>query len=506
MTATNLFDAFSATVARHPDRDAFRCGDDSWTYSTWQRRADDFRMAYRRAGVVRGDRVLIWMSNSVQIAAAIVGAWAEDAIPALMDAACRAPQLENAVRTAAPRLVVRAASTALPPGAAVGALLVAEDVPPASLDSQTRSLSLPTDPASIVFTSGSTGQPKGVVQSHGNLIRACGAVASYLGVREDDVLLCPVPWSFDYGYGQLLSTAILGVTQVIPPAFTPFGICEALERHRPTVLAGLPALFTYLMGGMSPILGTDRSPVRLITNTGGQVPAPVLRSLRDAFPQATVVLNYGLTETYRSCYVPQGVPDRPGLIGRPIPGADVVIVREDGSLADEGEEGEIVHRGDYVCLGYWNDPEATARSVRPDPLLPAGTPFPGRAVYTGDYGYRDADGFVVYRGRRDHLLKSMGIRVSPGEIEHLLYESGLVELAAVFGRPHELLGHEVWAAVTFKAGVTDGRARLTRYARDVMTPAMLPRRYLYKDAMPRTTTGKIDYPALRAEADALAAG
>jgi acyl-coenzyme A synthetase/AMP-(fatty) acid ligase len=298
---------------------------------------------------------------------------------------------------------------------------------------------------------------------------------------------------------------VLGVTHVIPVAFNPFGICEAIERHRPTVLAGLPALYTYLLGGLSPIRSTDLSSLRLLTNTGGAVPAPVLRSLRDTFASAEIVLNYGLTETYRSCYIPQGIADAPGLLGRPIPGVDIAIVREDGTLADAGEEGEIVHRGDYVCLGYWNNPEATARSIRPDPCQPEGAPDPGRAVFTGDFGRKDEQGLIYYHGRRDHLLKAMGVRVSPGEVEHLLYESGLVESVGVFGMPHELLGHEVWAAVVLKPGIGDGRDQLNKYARRVMTPAMTPRRYMIRDALPRTTTGKVDYPALRAEAATTAA-
>lgn len=498
----DLWSAFATTVARCPGRIAFRRGDHAITFGALMARAHALRAEYRARGVGVDSRVLCWTSNDADLAAAIAATWGEGAIATIIDPACRIAQLTNAIQTAAPTVLVRAASAPLPGSVDVPVLIV-DDVPSEAAPSPPRRR-LPTDPASIVFTSGSTGRPKGVVQSHGNLLRGCHAVAGYLGVRDDDVLLCPVPWSFDYGYGQLLSTLVLGVTHVIPTAFNPFGTCEALARYQPTVLAGVPALFTYLMGGMSPIRETDGSSVRLITNTGGQVPGPVLAALGEAFSGARIVLNYGLTETYRSCYIPDGTAMRPGLIGTAIPGADIVIVREDGTRADTGEEGQIVHRGDYVCLGYWNNPEATAVTIRPDPLAPAGHSRPAPVVFTGDYGYRDDDGLIVYRGRRDYLLKSMGMRVSPGEVELLLHESGLVEFAAVFGRPHDLLGHEIWAAVTLKNDDPRTRAELARYARQAMTPAMLPRQYLFKDALPRTTTGKVDYPALLEEAAAQA--
>jgi acyl-coenzyme A synthetase/AMP-(fatty) acid ligase len=278
-------------------------------------------------------------------------------------------------------------------------------------------------------------------------------------------------------------------------------VCEAIERHRPSILAGLPALFSYLMGGLSPIRSTDRSSLRLLTNTGGTIPFPVLEGMFDTFDKSTIVLNYGLTETFRSCFLPPRlVREVRGSIGVPIPGVDIAIVRDDGIAAEPGEEGQIVHRGDYICLGYWDDAEATARAIRHDPLALPGSPDPGRALFTGDYGYRGEDGLLYYRGRKDHLLKSMGIRVSPNEVEALLYESHLVSEAAVFGMPHELLGHEVWAAVVPRDGEQDVPRQLAGYAKRVMTQPMLPRRYLVKDALPRTTTGKVDYTALQHEA------
>lgn len=502
MTPISAWDAFRATVARHPSKPAFLCGEQRWTFHEWAVRAESYRAEYRRTGVRPGDRVLLWINNSVELAAALVAAWGEGAIPALMDTSNREPQLRHAIETVSPRALVRLDASGLPVSDPGVPQLIAERLgSQASGATAPSGARVPTEPASIVFTSGSTGRPKGVVQSHGNLLRGCIAVGSYLGLGSDDILLCPVPWSFDYGYGQLLSTLVLGTTQVIPTAFNPFGICEALERHRPTVLAGLPAVYSYLLGGLSPIQSTDRTSVRLLTNTGGTIPAPVLRSLESAFSQARIVLNYGLTETYRSCYLPpEHLEGKRGSIGIPIPGADIVIVRDDGSIAEVGEEGQIVHRGDYVCLGYWNDAEATARAIRPDPLAVPACPFPGRAMFTGDYGHRDEEGFIYYGGRRDHLLKAMGIRVSPGEVEELLYESGMVNEAAVFGLPHDFLGHEICAAVVPKPSVTDFLPAISHYARKAMSQAMRPRRYLLKDALPRTTTGKVDYPALLVEA------
>ena len=169
----------------------------------------------------------------------------------------------------------------------------------------------------------------------------------------------------------------------------------------------------------------------------------------DTFANAEIVLNYGLTETYRTSFLdPKLVRQRPSSIGKAIPGVDVVIVRDDGTIADADEEGHIVHRGDYICLGYWGDPESTAQTLRPDPLVPGERAIPGHALFTGDYGRIDKEGFLYFHGRRDHQLKSMGVRVSPTEVEQLLNNSGLVNEVAIFGMPQDLIGDEIWAALT----------------------------------------------------------
>jgi acyl-CoA synthetase (AMP-forming)/AMP-acid ligase II len=437
------------------------------------------------------------MENDFQVAAALTGAWACDAIPVLIDANARQTQLEHAITTVAPSVVAFLGNASAFTDDR-STFLNLERTPDRECPSyRPTTRAIPTDPASIVFTSGSTGKPKGVIQSHGNLYRGCNTVQAYLGLQEQDRILGSVPWSFDYGYGQLLTTIIFGVTQVLPRIQNSVGFCEAIEQQGTTILPGTPSVFTYLTGGMSPISSTDLSTVRMLTNTGGSVHRKLLDSLLDTFAEAELVLNYGLTETYRSTYLPPAlVSQYPGTIGKSIPGVDVVVVREDGSLTDPYEEGEIVHRGDYICLGYWGDEASTQQAKRRDPLLPEPL-YNIDSLYTGDIGYRDEEDYLYYKGRRDQQLKCMGVRVSPGEVEETLYSSGLLERIAVVGVEHELMGHEICAALMPRSGLEFSQRDLEKFARQNMSQYMLPRRYRVMDELPYTTTGKVDYTKLK---------
>jgi diaminopimelate decarboxylase len=497
-----LWEAFCATVERGSSRPAIVQGARRLTFLDWKLRSQSIARWLLHHGLGRNDRVLLWMEPSAEMAAAILGTSAAGGIFALLDPGVRGPQVRHALDTIKPALVLRSPTLPLPlddPGVPVATTAEIGDtagpfIPPWP--------ALPTDPASIIFTSGSTGRPKGVTQSHGSLVRGCRTVAGYLGLTEDDRIVCPISWSFDYGFGQFLSTAILGTAHVLPRAANQVSLCEAIDEHRPTILPGVPSLWSYLFLGVSPLPKTDISSIRTLTNTGGTIPASVLTEMFRVFGRCRVFLNYGLTESYRTSYLdPAFARVRPRSIGRPIPGVDVLVVRDDGTPAAVNEVGEIVHRGDYLFLGYWADPESTGRALRRDPLAGSGNPGGRPVLYTGDYGRIDEEGLLYFEGRRDHQIKSMGVRVSPAEVETLLYESGLVREVAVFGIAHAILGDEVWAAVVPATGAeSDVTLALTRYARGAMSPYMQPRRFLVRDVLPRTTSGKIDYPTLRAEA------
>lgn len=493
-----LWRMFETVAERRGAAPAILQGDHGVSFAELRLWAAGYASDLVAGGLRPGDRCLIWAANSPQLAAALLGIWLAGGIAALVNDEAPLAHLAHAAQVTRPRLLLAEAAKA---SAAAGAT-----------DAPVRALGRPGpirdlgrvqvhdhEPASIFFTSGSTGLPKGVTQSHANLATACRNVAARLGLRPDDRLLCPIPWAFDYGYGQFLSTALLGVTQVIPVARNTFALCEAIEQRRPTVLAGLPSVFALLIRGVSPLRQTDLGSLRLVTNTGGAIPPAIFAEMLKIFAGCDISLNYGMTETYRSAGLPAALArERPESVGFAYPGVSLSVVRETGEECEPGEVGEIVHRGAGAFLGYWGAPEATRKVLRPDPFWRFGELAAPPAVFTGDLGWKDEAGLLMVKGRRDRLIKSMGVRVSPDEVEQLIRRSGLVGDVAVLGVPHELMGEMVVAAVTPAAHAPDPVSALKAFARREMSQAMQPRAYRLVESFPLTPNGKTDLPALRA--------
>ncbi|RST31996.1 hypothetical protein HMF7854_14965 [Sphingomonas ginkgonis] len=493
-----LWARFERVAAARADHPALIQGDTRTSFAELAAAALRYGRAFRDAGVRPGDRCLFFSTNRPELAAAMLGAWRAGAVVALLNDEAPLAHLEHAIRVVAPAALVTADSDAGRVAGLFDGPLVAlggGGLPPA--DNRPAAIVDPAEPASIFFTSGSTGMPKGVTQSHRTLVEACISVGGHLGLGEADRILCPIPWSFDYGYGQLLSTLLLGVTQLLPTERNALAICAALEAQRPTVFAGLPSIFALLLRGVSTLRTTDTGSVRLVTNTGGPIPDAIFAELQTAFPASAFSLNYGMTETYRSAGLPPALAaSHPHSVGLAYPGVDLRILREDGSEAGPDEVGELVHRGTGVFMGYWGDPEATARVLRPDPFAPADGQTP-KVVFTGDLAVRDREGLLTIRGRRDRLIKSMGVRVSPDEIEALLHGSGLVAGAVVAGLPHDIYGQMVVAAVVARPGIDGLDRQLKAFARTVMSRHMQPRHYLVVEQFPLTPNGKPDHAAIR---------
>lgn len=494
-----LWWAFGQVAAERGSVPAFIQGDQILSFDDLRDRAARCGSRLIAAGVRPGDRCLIWAANAPDVAAVLLGCWYAGAIVAIVNDEAPLHHVLHAAAVTRPTMALadQTCFAAVTGQLECPVLSIAEALEPGPIVDPVGAVAA-TDPASIFFTSGSTGKPKGVTQSHANLMAGARMVAAHLGLTASDRILCPVPWAFDYGYGQFLSTILHGIPQVLPSLQNQFALCEAIAGHRPTVLAALPALLSLLVRGVSPVRNIDVTSIRLITVTGGAVPKAVLAAIREIFPQSAVALNYGMTETYRSASLPmKAVDTRPDSVGFAYPGVVLTVVREDGQEAAPGEIGEIVHRGAGAFLGYWGDAEATARVLKPDPFwaVPGiGAPM---AVFTGDLGSKDENGFLVIHGRRDRMIKSMGVRISPDEIETLIRGTGLVREVAVVGVPHGILGEIVVAVIVPMEAGRDPVADIRTAVRGAMSRSMMPRAFLIRDGLPLTPNGKTDFAAVR---------
>jgi acyl-CoA ligase (AMP-forming) (exosortase A-associated) len=352
--------------------------------------------------------------------------------------------------------------------------------------------------AAILYTSGSTGKPKGVVLSHRNMVSGAQSVASYLENHVDDRLLAVLPFSFDYGFSQITTAFWSGACAVLMEYLLPRDIVAALDRHRITGLAGVPPLWSQLAAIDWPANATDS--LRYLTNSGGTMPAATLARLRALAPKTRVFLMYGLTEAFRSTYLPpEEIDQRPGSIGKAIPNAEILVVRADGSPCDDDEPGELVHRGSLVALGYWNDSAKTAERFRPAPAQPCGLMLPEMAVWSGDTVRRDSDGFLYFIGRRDEMIKTSGYRVSPSEVEEVAFASGYCADAVAVAVPHADLGQAIVLVAAPKPDSTPDSALLLAAMRRELATYMVPTEVVWRDEIPRNANGKYDRARLAAE-------
>lgn len=352
------------------------------------------------------------------------------------------------------------------------------------------------DMAAILYTSGSTGKPKGVVLSHRNLVAGAKSVASYLGNQSNDRVLCVLPLSFDYGLSQLTTAFLSGACAVLMDYLFARDVIKAIADEKITGLAAVPPLWIQLADLPWPAqIGAH---LRYATNSGGAMPRATLDKLRVALPKTQIYLMYGLTEAFRSTYLPPEQLDlRPRSMGKAIPNAEIVVLREDGSACAVNEPGELVHRGALVSLGYWNNPEATALRFRPVTHRELGLPLPEIAVWSGDTVRMDEEGYLYFVGRKDDMIKTSGYRVSPSEIEEVIYATNQVEHAAALGVAHPVLGQEIVVVVTPPPDSKNVDIDMLKITCQRLLPAfMVPTRIIVRAEMPRNANGKIDRPGL----------
>ncbi len=459
--------------------------------------------AFRAAGLQRGDRVAILLPKSIEECAAIFAVSRAGGVCVPVNPLLRPAQVRHILEDCGAAILLTDSAlrdshaTAL---ADLDGLTIIETgtLPATSERDLPRSAAIGEDLAAILYTSGSTGRPKGVMLSHRNLIAGARIVRSYLGINANDRILSILPLSFDYGLNQLL-TSIEQRAALVLLSFR-FGdeIVRAIRDHQCTGLAGVPTVWSILTRAAPLLPKTPLPTLRYITNSGGAVPSATTARLRELLPDTRIYLMYGLTEAFRSTYLPPDEVDRrPTSIGKAIPECEVFVVTPDGRRANPGEPGILVHRGPTVSLGYWKRPEDTARVLRPNPLIEPGC---GADIvcYSGDLVTQDEEGFLYFVGRDDAMIKSSGYRISPSEVEEVLMATGRFRQIAVIGLPDPLIGQRVHAVAVAREQPIDVRSALAAAA-DKLAAFMLPRDIEMVTELPVTPNGKVDYKALVAE-------
>ena len=488
----NVVRLLAAAAANHGLRPAIVDRELAWSYSALSARAGAFAVACVAEGVRPGMRVAVLLERGVDAAAAVFGVQATGAVAVIVNDRLRARQAAHILDDSGAHVLVTTAGDLERVGLDPSGCCQVLD--PAGIPAEAELRWIPRDPtdlAQLIYTSGSSGLPKGVMHTHGSISAGVRTVTGYLGLVPADRVASLLALSSVYGLNQLLCSVSVGAALVAIRSPLAADIVAAMRESEVTVAAGVPPLWLQLLsvpGFQQPL----RS-LRQVQNAGGHLPVEAVRRMRAAQPQADLVLQYGMTETWRSTFLaPAEVDRRPGSMGRPMPGVELLVVGEGGQPVDAGETGELVHAGPTIATGYWNSGEASASVFRPHPVRSG-----ERAVFSGDFVRADRDGFLYFVGRHDRLIKTMGHRVGPDEIVDVLHASGQVREAVVAQEEDAERGQRIVAWVVLADGGTIDQIR--RHFRAELPPYMQPARVSVCEHLPRLPSGKYDVNGLRGE-------
>lgn len=513
-----LHDILSCQVLKTPDLTAITQSDKHWTYREVLNRSQCFANAIRNLGVKRGDRVAILLSKSFDIVAAMFGISIIGAIFVPINPKLKSEQISHILNDCTAKILISSflrwslISDSCDSNKSLSHVVCVDlnishshkksKIPIEGMQMFFDTIGLnenicgfcDTDPVALLYTSGSTGKPKGVIISHRNFVIGAKSVVSYLGHGPEDVILALLPFSFDAGFSQITTAFLVGARLVFADFIDANEIVRLVDREKITHITAVPPIWISLAEVSWKSLNGFK--LKSIANTGGKLPLVTLDRLRAVLPDIKIFLMYGLTEAFRSTYLPPEEIDlRPDSIGKAIPNAEILVLRPDGSKCEPGEQGELVHRGALVSLGYWNDPVKTAERFRPITIRNE-MPFQEIAVFSGDLVKLDDEGFLYFVGRSDMLIKVSGYRVSSEEVEEMLYQAPGVKEAAVFGEFNLKLGQSIVALLFAERGkLSDDLCGLEiiEYCRKKLPHYMVPERIVFfDDELPRNPNGKID--------------
>jgi acyl-CoA ligase (AMP-forming) (exosortase A-associated) len=514
MLGFTVSDLLEKNLEANASRVALIIKDQSLTYGELANRVNQTAAYLHLAGIVRGDRVGIHLPKSIDevvatFAVARIGAvfvninyqWVahqleyivrDCGIRALFTDTRRAGQIaQTPLSDAIDRIIVRGSAPPLPNMVAWDGLTDSGILPPCP--------SIDADLAALLYTSGSTGNPKGVMFSHRNIILGARSVAKYLRNSPEDRILSLLPLSFDYGLNQIMTMFLVGGAVVLQPVSLPAEIAKTVAAKQVTGVALVAPSWVQLVRYLQDA-PMEFPALRYITNSGGKIPLRTLEAMPGIFPNVDIYLMYGLTEAFRSTYLPPELfSSKMGSIGKAIPNTEIFVVDPERGLCRPGEQGELVHRGGLISLGYWNNQAATDEKIRVNEHLRS-IIGEEKVLHSGDTVRIDDDGCLWFVGRADSMIKCSGFRLSPNEVEEILSSYPDIAEAVAFGVDDEELGQVVHAAVTGHNDAAVNRDALHRFCLVNMPKYMVPRKiHVHQKTMPRTANGKIDRQQVIAE-------
>ncbi len=493
-----LHEYLARAAATYPDKLALVCGDRRRTYAELERGMDALRAELQAIGVVVGDRVVVVIPNSVPAVIAAFGIVAAGGCFVVMDPSTPPERLAYVIDHCQPAavVVVPERQSVLVEAQAIAMHRCAQivlDGDGAVIDPRQRHNDVPPPPevadddlCAIIYTSGSTGRPKGVTFTHRSVDAVATAVSSYLEHDANDIVLSVLQLAFGYGLLQLLVTFRCGGRLILQPGYAfPYDLVRTMADERVTGFAGVPTLFALLLR-LENVSSEMFVTLRYITNAAAAMPQSLLPKLQAMFPAAQIYLMHGQTECLRTSYLPPNEIDtRPTSVGRGMPGVDLWLEDEFGKPVPPGQVGELIVRGAGVMLGYWNDPDASAAVVQ-------STDVPNsRILRTRDLFRMDDGGYLHFVARTDDIIKCRGQKVSPLEIEELLYSRPDIVEARVIGVPDDILGNAIRAEIVLAAGVQLNEPVIKRYLRQHLEDYKVPHQIAAVDALPKTSSGKI---------------
>jgi acyl-CoA ligase (AMP-forming) (exosortase A-associated) len=497
------------SVGQHEGRTAVKHKERSVTYGELYEDALRMKALLLRMGVKKGNRVGILLDKSIEQMVAMFGVSMSGGVFVFLNTILKKKQIEYIIGDCGIEVVITTSklwskNELTSPDRVVVMEETEEDfiVWPKVKQDLTPEVgivgSLADDVACLIYTSGSTGLPKGVVVPHRTVVEGAQIVSEYLDITKEDRIISVLPLNFDYGLNQATSAVLHGACLVLHRFFLANDLLRVLVEERITGFAGMTPIWTKLFHERSQAKDRYAFPhLRYITNSGGKVPRSIVAKLREAFPNTRIYLMYGLTEAFRSTYLPpEEIDRRPDSIGKAIPNVEILVVNERGEVCPPGVPGELVHRGALITRGYWNDPASTERVFRRNPLLGEQEHLNEIVVYSGDLAKTDEEGFLYFISRKDEMIKRSGFRISPTEVEEVLVEIPGVGNAVVFGK--EIEDGEQGVVAVIECGATAIEAGwFLQECRKRLPAYMVPYAVHFERTFEKTANGKIDRSFLK---------